>query len=122
MALVVVAEDDEDVREWMCQVLRRAGHEVLDAPDGQAALSTMWQRTPDVAVLDVDMPRMDGLDLRAAVRADPYLRDVPVVFATGKLANSGEKIQGVDDDVLVKPFSKEVLLAHVDSALQRDGS
>jgi CheY-like chemotaxis protein len=81
--LIVVAEDHEDIRFVITRALERAGHEVVATADGAAAWEAVRRLRPDVVVTDMDMPRMTGLDLCRAIRADAGLRHIPVVLASG---------------------------------------
>ena len=118
MALLVVAEDDTDIREIMVRVLRRAGHEVLDAPDGAAGLRAVREHRPDLLVSDIDMPIMTGVELALAVRADPATADVPVLFVSGSLSPGDVRPDeaGVTA-VLLKPFLPRELVACVEKVL-----
>lgn len=82
MAYLLVVEDDTDARDVLCRFLTRAGHEVSGAPNGRDALQSILARTPDVIVLDLLMPEMDGTDLVEILRSYLRLRSVPVVVVT----------------------------------------
>ncbi|MFI6074027.1 response regulator [Actinoplanes sp. NPDC051343] len=119
LASVVLAEDDDDIREIAVRVLRRAGHTVASAADGAEALRLAHRSRPDIVVSDIDMPLMSGVDLCAAIRADPGLRDVPVVLVSGSLMPGDERPeQAHATAMVVKPFVIADLLACVDKALQ----
>jgi DNA-binding response OmpR family regulator len=109
--LVLLAEDDEDVRTLAELVLRREGFEVTAVADGRAALEAAIERTPAVAVLDVSMPRMDGLETARRLRERPEMRDVPIMLLTARVTEAdrtrGREV-GVDAQ-LDKPFSPAVL-------------
>ena len=77
MALVVVAEDDDDIRSIVVRMLRRSGHEVVDAADGAAVLEAVLLRRPQAVVTDIDMPVMTGAELCRALRADQDFRHLP---------------------------------------------
>src|SRR3954447_2562504 len=79
VALVILAEDNVDHQHVMAQVVRRLGHDVTVVGDGPAAPEAAAQRRPDLVIADVDMPRLNGLDMCRAIRDDPALSDVPVV-------------------------------------------
>lgn len=116
----VLVVDDEDALVQLIRVhLEAAGHGVRTASDGVAALAALRERAPDVLVLDVVMPRMDGWHVLDALAADPRLADVPIVMLT---ALSGERdvirahLTGAVGYV-TKPFQRPELLAAVDEAL-----
>jgi DNA-binding response OmpR family regulator len=117
--LVLLAEDDEDVRTLAELVLRREGFEVTAVADGRAAVEAAIERTPAVAVLDVSMPRMDGLETARRLRERPEMRDVPIMLLTARVTEAdrtrGREV-GVDAQ-LDKPFSPAVLAERVRALL-----
>ncbi|AGL16546.1 response regulator [Actinoplanes sp. N902-109] len=118
MALVVVAEDDGDIREIMERVLRRAGHTVVAAGDGAAGLAAVRERRPDLVVSDIDMPVMSGIEMTLALRGDPATEDLPVLFVSGSVAPGDPGPAAVEGtSVLFKPFLPAELTAAVDQAL-----
>ncbi len=119
--LVLLAEDDEDVRALAELVLRREGYEVAAVSDGQAALDAAGERTPSVAVLDVSMPRMDGLETARRLRERAEMRDVPIMLLTARVTEADRergREAGVDAQ-LDKPFSPAVLAERVRALLER---
>jgi signal transduction histidine kinase len=118
-ARILVADDNADMREYLVRLL--APKWVVDAVgDGQAALESALERPPDLVLSDVMMPRMDGVALLRALRADPRTSTVPVVLLS---ARAGEEaiIAGVEtgaDDYLVKPFSARELVSRVGTHLE----
>ena len=119
MADILLAEDDADVRKWVAVALESEGHSVRTAPDGEAALAAFRARRPDLLVLDVMMPRRDGLAVCREVRAvDPAL---PVLMLTARNTEK-DKLAGFDvgaDDYVTKPFSMNELFARVAALLRR---
>ncbi len=114
-ARVLVADDNADMREYLIRLLRNAGHRVDAVADGQEALELARAETPDLVVSDVMMPRLDGLRLVAALRADPRTAGTPVLLLSAR-AGQEASIEGLEagaDDYLVKPFSAAELLARV---------
>ncbi|WP_067500342.1 SpoIIE family protein phosphatase [Actinoplanes sp. TFC3] len=112
---LLVADDNADMRDYLTRLLRSAGHDVQTVADGQAALEAARVQKPDLIVSDVMMPRLDGLQLVAAVRADPRTAGTPVLLLSAR-AGQEESIEGLEagaDDYLVKPFSSAELLARV---------
>ena len=111
---VLLADDNADMREYL-QRLLRPGYEVTTVTDGQAALEAARLDPPDILLSDVMMPRLDGLQLVAALRADPRTAEVPVLLLSAR-AGQEAAIEGLEagaDDYLVKPFSAAELLARV---------
>ena len=116
----LVVDDDPDVR-LVCRVaLTSFGHEVLVARDGEEGLAAALQERPDVIVLDIMMPRKDGLSLLRDLRTDDSTRDLPVILLSA-LAASADQLRGYEagaDGYLTKPFSPDDLnsaIAHVAS-------
>jgi two-component system response regulator MtrA len=121
MKKILVVEDAEDIRELVAFKLRGAGYDVYTAGDGESGVATARSIHPDVVVLDWMMPRMNGLDATAAIRADAELAQVPIILLTAK--GQEQDVQrgftvGVDD-YIVKPFSPRELVSRVDAVLAR---
>jgi len=118
---VLVVDDDSDIRGLVRELLERAGHDVLDAPDGNEGLRLFYARQPDLVILDVSMPGLEGWDVLERMRE---LSDVPVVMLTAR-AEELDKVRGLRagaDDYITKPFGRQELLARVDAALRRTPS
>ncbi len=118
-ARVLVAEDDRAVREAVERALRFEGYDVTTVRDGSEALQTLLNDTPDVIVLDVMMPHIDGLDVARRVRARGDA--TPILMLTAR-HEVGDRVAGLDagaDDYLVKPFALEELLARLRALLRR---
>ncbi|RCG30564.1 response regulator [Sphaerisporangium album] len=112
-ARVLIADDNADMREYLVRLLKGAGYLVSAVSDGQQALDAIRADAPDLVVSDVMMPRLDGLALVAALRADPRTAGVPVLLLSAR-AGQEASIEGLEagaDDYLVKPFSAAELLA-----------
>ncbi|PVG83334.1 response regulator [Nocardioides gansuensis] len=121
MARIVVADDDVDIRELVEFKLSSMGHEIVAVADGATAVAACQQDRPDLAVLDVMMPGMSGLDAVRAIRADPSLADLPVILLTAR-AQEGDVESGFDsgaDDYVTKPFSPRELATRVQALLAR---
>ena len=114
-ATVLVADDDEMFRELVTEILTQGGYSVVRAEDGQAAWDAMQRKKVDIAVLDLNMPRMDGLELTRKIRDDAKYKDLPVLLLTVR-AMVEDQVSGYDrgaDDYLTKPFDSKMLLARV---------
>jgi DNA-binding response OmpR family regulator len=121
MARIIISEDDAGTRMLVAAVLRKDGHEVVDFEDGHAALQAGLAEPPDLFVTDVEMPRLDGLGLVAALRADERTADVPVVLLTS-LADRADMRAGMisgADDYITKPFQPRDLQEAVGAQLAR---
>jgi DNA-binding response OmpR family regulator len=117
--LILVADDDEDVVAIVACCLERAGYEVATAADGQEALGLACEHHPDLAVLDVMMPKIDGYHLTRALRACFRTRHIPIVLLSVRSLPSDRR-RGVDagaDDYVCKPFSPGDLSARVQTRL-----
>lgn len=116
-----MAEDEAQIGEMVTFKLANAGHQVLRARDGEEALAAAGRDRPDVIILDVMMPVMDGFSVLGRLKADPELRDIPVIMLTarGQERDVLSGLQGGAADYVVKPFSLKELLARVDVALRR---
>ncbi len=120
-ARVVVAEDDPKQANLIKVYLERDGHSVLVVHDGRAALEAARERKPDLLVLDVMMPSVDGLDVCRILRAES---DVPIVLVTARTAEN-DVLLGLDigaDDYITKPFSPREMAARVRALLRRSGA
>jgi len=121
---VLVADDDSDIRELVAFKLGQAGYEVLAVGDGAAALETARAQRPDLAILDLMMPGLSGLDVCAQLRRDEGTAAVPVIMLTAK-AQEHDVATGFAagaDDYVVKPFSPRELVSRVQAVLARVGA
>jgi diguanylate cyclase (GGDEF)-like protein len=119
--VVVVVEDDDDMRRMIELNLRPGGFEVLTASDGRSALELIRRVEPDLVLLDVMMPAMDGLEVCERMREEVATRYVPVIFLSAK-ARLEDRVAGLTvggDDYLTKPFDPVELVARVSSAIKR---
>src|SRR6185503_733532 len=120
-ASVLVVDDDADVRTLVCELLARAGYTVSQAADGREALRLLYDERPDLIVLDVSMPELDGWATLERIRE---LSSVPVVMlsALGAELEKVRALRGGADDYVTKPFGRQELLARVESVLRRSPS
>jgi DNA-binding response OmpR family regulator len=115
---VLVVEDDEEIADVLRRSLRQEGHEVRTAVDGEDALEMAAEFIPDLIVLDLGLPRMDGVEVCRRLRANG---DVPILILTAR-TDTGDRVEGLDagaDDYLVKPFERAELLARMRALLRR---
>lgn len=118
-AHILVAEDQTDIRELLVMNLRSAGYEVAAVGDGREALARFTERPSDLLILDLMMPRMDGLEVCKALRAQGSA--TPILMLTAKTTEL-DRVLGLElgaDDYLTKPFSLAELLARVKALLRR---
>lgn len=118
---VLIAEDDEHIVELLTFVLERERYVVATAPDGEAALARLRSEPHDLMILDVMLPRMNGFEVLKTVRADPRLKDLPVIVLTAKGQVQDRRTAeslGIDE-YMTKPFSNQDV---VDSVRRVAGS
>ncbi|MGB7588409.1 MAG: response regulator transcription factor [Solirubrobacterales bacterium] len=115
---VLVVEDDEDIADVLRRSLRTEGYEVRTSSDGVDALDVAAGFIPDLVVLDLGLPRLDGVEVCKRLRADS---DVPILMLTAR-GEVDSRVSGLDsgaDDYLVKPFQRQELLARIRALLRR---
>ncbi len=120
MSYIVYADDHRDMREMVGAVLAASGHEVGLVEDGEAALAAVQAREPDLLILDVMMPGLNGFEVCRTVKSNPFLARVPVLMLTAE-AQVERKVDGYDagaDDYLSKPFDPRELRARVSALLR----
>jgi DNA-binding response OmpR family regulator len=118
---ILVVDDDDDIRGLLRALLERAGHEVSEASDGRAGLRELYTVSPDLVILDVAMPGLDGWATLERIRE---VTDVPVLMLTARDAEL-ERVRGLKggaDDYVVKPFGRQELVARVEALLRRPRS
>jgi DNA-binding response OmpR family regulator len=115
---VLVVDDDGDVRALVVELLTRSGYDVSEAPNGREALKLLYEQRPDLVLLDISMPELDGWATLERIRE---LSDVPVLMLSA-LGAELEKVRALRagaDDYVTKPFGRQELLARVESVLRR---
>lgn len=121
---VLVADDDEDILQLVSFRLERAGYNVVTAADGQQALAAAREHQPDLAVLDVMMPGLNGYEVTRQLRADSATAQIPVILLTARVqeADVSRGFEAGADDYLRKPFSPQELRSRVQAILARRSS
>jgi diguanylate cyclase (GGDEF)-like protein len=122
VSTVLVVDDDVDIARFIEVNLRLEGFDVVVAHDGVEALEVIADTLPDIALLDVMMPRMDGVELCRRLRSDPVTASLPIIMLTAK-SLSVDKVVGLTagaDDYIIKPFDTLELIARVRSTLRRN--
>ena len=120
-AHILVVEDDPDIRELLAYTLGKEGYIIVQAASGEAAQKLLEEIVPDLLLLDVMLPGMDGLELLRRLKSDQRSRMVPVILASAK-GEEADVVAGLElgaEDYVTKPFSPRVLLARVRTALRR---
>ena len=123
MAKILIAEDERDIRDLVAFTLRFAGHEVFAASNGEEAVEMAPRISPDLILMDVRMPRMTGYEACKAMKADPNLKDIPIVFLSAK-GQETEIQQGLEvgaEEYLLKPFAPDQLSARIKTILTKFG-
>ena len=119
MSTIMIVDDDPNIRELVGTLLKDGGFAICEAKDGRDALSRMADENPDLCIIDIMMPNMDGHDLCRALRK--YYENLPILMLTAK-AELPSKIRGFElgaDDYLTKPFEGDELLLRVKALLRR---
>jgi two-component system, OmpR family, response regulator MprA len=115
---VLVVEDDESIADVLRRMLRQEGHEVRSSVDGVEALRAAEEFVPDLVILDLGLPGLDGVEVCSRLRVDS---DVPILILTAR-SELGDRVEGLDsgaDDYLVKPFERQELLARMRALMRR---
>jgi DNA-binding response OmpR family regulator len=115
---ILVVDDEPSISEVVSIYLRRAGYRVVVASDGQTALEAIEKEAPDLVVLDLMLPRVDGLEITRRLRADG---DTPIIMLTARREET-DRVLGLEmgaDDYVVKPFSPRELVSRVKAVLRR---
>lgn len=118
---ILIADDDPHIRQLLVFAFAKAGYESVEAEDGEAALALAASHAPDLIVLDINMPRMDGLEVCRRLRA---AGDVPVLFLSSR-DDEIDRVLGIElgaDDYVVKPFSPREVVARATAILRRAGA
>jgi two-component system OmpR family response regulator len=117
---ILIVDDDPHIRQVLTFALAKAGMETTEAGDGEAALAEIAVRRPDLVVLDINMPRLDGLEVCRRLRASG---DLPILFLSSR-DDEVDRVVGLElggDDYVVKPFSPREVVARVSAILKRGG-
>ena len=117
--VVLIAEDDEDIRDLIAWKLEVAGFRTLHAGDGEAAVALAAQHRPDAAVLDINMPAMDGLEVCENLRRDAGTAGIPVLMLSARVNDSDVELgySAGADDYMIKPFNPQELLRRLSGLL-----
>lgn len=121
MAKIVVVEDDQVLAETLAENLTQEGHKVVTVADGESAYQKIIDKPPDLIVLDVMLPRLDGLSLCRMIRREPTTSHIPIIMLTAR-SSEVDKIVGLEsgaDDYVVKPFGLGELLARIRAVMRR---
>lgn len=120
---ILIADDDNNFRTLISAVISEGGHTPMAEENGRLAWERLEKEGADMAVLDVNMPEMDGLELLKRIRCSPRYKDLPVLMLTIR-AFAEDQVSGYDtgaDDYLTKPFDNDILLARITALARRAG-
>ncbi len=121
MTTILVVEDEETLLDTLAYNLEQEGYKILKAEDGEQALKLVRKKRPDLVVLDIMLPQLDGLAVCRLVRKDPDVAHIPIIMLTAR-GTQGDKMVGLDsgaDDYITKPFDLGEFLARVRAVLRR---
>jgi DNA-binding response OmpR family regulator len=120
-ATILVADDEQDIRELVAYRLSRAGYTIIEARDGQEAFELAVDQSPDMAVLDVMMPRLNGFDLTERLRHTPAAQRLPILLMSASVqeVDISRGFAAGADGYLTKPFTPDQLLTRVRDVLSR---
>jgi DNA-binding response OmpR family regulator len=119
MAKVLIIEDENDIRQLIFFTLQFAGFQVVQGKNGEEAVALSKQENPDIILMDVRMPKMDGFTAARHIKADPATEQIPIVFLSAK-GQDVEIEQGLNvgaEDYLLKPFDPPELIDRIKSIL-----
>jgi two-component system, OmpR family, alkaline phosphatase synthesis response regulator PhoP len=121
MKKILIVDDEQDIANLVAYNLEKEGYATVKAYDGEAALTMIKTQRPDIVILDLMLPKMNGLDVCKAIRRNPDTAGLPVIMLTAK-GDEVDKIIGLEigaDDYMTKPFSVKELIARVRTILRR---
>jgi two-component system phosphate regulon response regulator PhoB len=120
-AEILVVEDEEEILELIAYNLSNEGYGVRSVMSGEDALREVRQKSPDLVILDLMLPGIDGLEVCRTIKGDPSTRDIPIIMLTAK-SEEADIVTGLEigaDDYMTKPFSRRVLFARIKAVLRR---
>ncbi|MDO8946323.1 MAG: response regulator [Desulfocapsaceae bacterium] len=118
---ILIVEDDENIQQLVGYNLAKAGFNVLYADNGEQALASVKRELPDLMVLDIMLPSLNGFEVCKILRKDPQTRTMPIIMLTAK-SEENDVTAGLDlgaDDYITKPFSPKILVSRIKSILRR---
>jgi len=123
MTKILIAEDEGDIRDLIIFTLRLANYDIVEASNGEEAVTMARQEVPDLILMDVRMPRMTGYEACAAIKAETGLKDIPIIFLSAKGQDSEIQagLQAGAVEYLLKPFAPDQLTARIRAILAQYG-
>ncbi len=120
-AKILIVDDEEDILELVRYNLTREGFNTMCATSGEAALKQVQNETPDLIILDLMLPGVDGLEVARRIKSSSNLRNIPIVMLTAK-GEEADVVTGLElgaDDYIIKPFSPKIMIARIKTVLRR---
>lgn len=119
MQTILSAEDNAANRKIIRDLLGKKGYRIVEALNGEEAVALAKQETPDLILMDIQLPKMSGYDAATAIKADPHLRNIPIIAVTSYAFSGDEKkaYESGCDDYVAKPFRPRLLLEKVEQYL-----
>jgi CheY-like chemotaxis protein len=120
MARILVVDDEPDIVRLVVKIMEGRGHVVDTAPDGLTAIARVQADPPDVLILDLNLPRIDGWEVCKRLKSDERTRNVPIVMMTAAYVSVDDADRGTElgaDDYVIKPFLRDVLIHNVERLL-----
>ncbi len=123
MTKILIAEDEGDIRDLIKFTLRLANYDIVEANNGEEAVTLARQEVPDLILMDVRMPRMTGYEACAAIKSETELKDIPIIFLSAKGQDSEIQagLQAGAVEYLLKPFAPDQLTARIQAILAQYG-
>ncbi len=124
MPLIMVVDDEPDILAMLDMILRRHGYETILSEGGEEAIELIRQKKPDLILLDLMMPRIEGTELLRRLRSDEALKDIPVVVVSVRSTIEKESREAMElaDEYITKPIDVPVLISTIEKLLQRGAS
>jgi len=125
MAYILVVDDEPDIVKLVTRLLEARGHRVAVARDGQEALESAVRERPDVIVLDLNLPKVDGFEVCRQLKSGEATRTIPIVMMTAAVPSVEDATRGIGlgaDEYVVKPFVREVLVHNVERLIPKPGT
>jgi DNA-binding response OmpR family regulator len=122
MAHILVVDDEPEIVKMVGRLLEGRGHRVTTARDGQEALDAVERDRPDLLIIDLHLPKLDGFEVTKKLRSEASTKDMPIVMMTAAFPTVADADRGITvgaDEYVVKPFLREVLLHNVERLLSR---
>lgn len=120
MAKILVVDDEPDIVRFVVKTMQSRGHDVTKATNGKLAIEQVAIDRPDVIILDLNLPEMDGFEVCRRLKGDPATSDIPIVMMSAAYVTIEDARRGTDtgaDEYVVKPFLSEVLISNVERLL-----